>query len=250
LWGIITNKRKKMNSNRKTAIIVGVLFLTAMFTSMLGDGLIKSIIDVPNYLINVYPNKTRVITGILLQLICAVAVVGIAVLLFPILKKHNEPIALSYVGLRVIESAIIFISAISILLLITLSQEYVKAGAPDDSSFQTSGSLAVAGHYWAFQMVIIVCGIAGLMFCYLLYQSKLIPRFISVLGIIGYPLSLVAPLLDMFDIIDTLHGAGIIMYLPGAVFEVLLFPIWLFVKGFNSPPIDSGSAKTDINEIK
>jgi amino acid permease len=233
-----------MNSNRKTAIIVGVLFLTAILTSMLGDGLIKSIVDDPDYLINVYPNKTRVITGILLQLICAIAVVGIAVMLFPILKKHNEPIALSYVGFRVIESAIIFVSAISILLLITLSQEYVKARAPDASSFQTVGTLAVAGHNWAFQMAIIVCGIAGLMFCYLLYQSKLIPRFMSVLGIIGYPLSLVAPLLDMFDIIDTLHGAGLIMYLPGAIFEVLLLPIWLFVKGFNSLAVDSDPAKT------
>jgi len=239
-----------MNSYRKTSIIVGVLFLTAMFSSMLGDGLIKSIIDVPDYLINVYPNKTRVIIGILLQLICAVAVVGIAVILFPILKKHNINIAFGYLGFRIIESAIIFVSAISILLLIALSQEYGKAGATEASSFHTLGTLAATGHYWAFQMVIIVCGIAGLMLCYLLYQSKLIPRFMSMLGIIGYLLSLVAPLLDMFDIIDTLHGAGIIMYLPGAVFEVLLFPIWLFVKGFNSPPIDSGSAKTDINEIK
>ena len=238
-----------MNSHRKTSIIVGVLFLTAMFTSMLGDGLIKSILDVPDYLINVYPNKTRVIMGILLQLICAVAVVGIAVMLFPILKKHNKNIAFGYLCFRIIESAIIFISAISILTLLTLSQEYIKAGVPDASSYQTSGALAVAGHYWAFQMVIIVCGIAGLMFCYLLYQSKLIPRFISILGIIGYPLSLVAPLLDMFDIIDTLHGAGIIMYLPGALFEIVLFPIWLFIKGFNSSAISSGSAKTDINEV-
>jgi hypothetical protein len=239
-----------MNSDRKTAIIVGILFIAAMVTSIIGDGLIKSILNAPDYLINVYPHKTQVIIGVLLQLICAAAVVGIAVLLFPILKKHNEPIALSYVGFRIIESAIIFVSAISILLLITLSQEYVKAGVPDASSFQTSGTLAVAGHYWAFQMVIIICGIAGLMFCYLLYQSKLIPRFISVLGIIGYPLSLVAALLDMFGIIDTLHGAGIIMYLPGSIFEVLLLPIWLFVKGFNPSAISSGSAKTDINEMQ
>jgi hypothetical protein len=200
-----------MNSNRKTAIIVGVLFLTAMFSSMLGDGLIKSVVDTPDDLINIYPHKTRVITGVLLQLVCAVAVVGIAVLLFPILKKHNEPIALSYVGFRIIESAVIFVSAISILLLITLSREYDKVGAPYTSSYQTLGTLFVAGHYWAFQMVIIICGVAGIMLCYLLYRSKLIPRFISILGIIGYPLSLAAPLFEMFDIIDTLEGAGIIM---------------------------------------
>jgi len=227
-----------MNSNRKTEIIVGVLFLTAMFASMLGDGLIKSVVDTPDDLVNIYPHRTRVITGVLLQLVCAVAVVGIAVLLFPILKKHNEPIALSYVGFRIIESAIIFVSAICILLLITLSREYDKVGAPYTSSYQTLGRLFVAGHYWAFQMVIIICGVAGLMFCYLLYQSKLIPRFMSVLGIIGYPLSLIAPLLDTFGIIDSLNGAGIILYLPGTIFEVLLLPIWLFVKGFNLSAID------------
>ncbi|MHC4213004.1 MAG: DUF4386 domain-containing protein [Planctomycetota bacterium] len=237
-----------MDSYRKTSIIVGVLFLTAMFTSIVGDGLIKSIVDAPDYLINAYPHKTKVITGVLLQLTCAAAVVGIAVLLFPILKKHNEPIALSYVGFRVIESAIIFVSAISILLLITSSQEYLKAGTPDASSFQTSGTIAKAGHYWAFQMVIIVCGIAGSLFCYLLYQSKLIPRFISVLGIIGYPLSLLAPLLEMFGIIDTLDGAGIIMYIPGAIFEALLLPIWLFVKGFKPSAISSGPVITAIEK--
>jgi hypothetical protein len=226
-----------MNSNKKTAIIVGVLFLTAMFTAMLGSGLIKSILDVPDYLTNVYPNKTRVIIGILLELICAVAVVGIAVMLFPILEKHNRNIAFGYLGFRIIESAIILVSAISLLSLITLSQEYDKVGAPGASSFQALGALAVAGHYWAFQMVIIVCGIAGLMFCYLLYGSRLIPRFMSVLGIIGYPLSLVVPLLDMFG-----HSAGMILFLPGSLFEIV-FPIWLIVKGFNSSAIDSESAK-------
>ncbi|MFC1794764.1 DUF4386 domain-containing protein [Planctomycetota bacterium] len=228
---------------------MGVLFLTAFFTSMIGSvGFIEPIINAPDYLINVDPNKTQLIIGVLLQLICAVAVVGIAVMLFPILKNHNKNITIGYLSFRIIESAIIFVSAISLLSLITLSQEYVNAEAPDASSFQTLGTLAVAGHYWAFQMVIIVCGVAGLMFCYLLYQSKLIPRFISVLGIIGYPLSLVAPLLDMFGIIDTLHGPGLIMYIPGSIFEIILLPLWLIVKGFNSSAIASEYTKTNITD--
>lgn len=229
-----------MNTNKKTARIVGVLFLIAFFTSMIGSaGFIEPVINAPDYLVNINPNKSRLITGILLQLICAVAVVGIAVLLLPILKKQNRYIAFGYLGFRIIESAIIFVSAISLLLLLTLSQEYVKAGTPGISSFQTLGSLAVAGHFWAFQMVIIVCGVAGLMFCYALYQARLIPRFISILGIIGYSLSLIAPLLDMYGIIDTLHGPGLIMYIPGSIFEIILLPVWLIVKGFNSSVIAS-----------
>ena len=223
-----------MNSNRKTARIVGVLYLTALVTGVLySEGFIGPIINTPDYLIKVYPNKIQVIIGMLLELICAVAVVGIAVLLLPILKKHNKNIAFGYLSLRIIESAIIFVSVISLLSLLTLSQEYVKAGAPDASSFQTLGTLAVAGHYWAFQMVIIVCGIAGLMFCYLLYKSKLVPQLLSVLGIIGYPLSAVAPWLDMFG-----HSPEMIFFLPGTLFEII-FPIWLIFKGFNSSAIAS-----------
>jgi len=98
-------------------------------------------------------------------------------------------------------------------------------------------------------MVWIFNGLAGLMFCYLSYQSKLIPRFISVLGLIGYALLLPGASLDMLGHVDTLHGAGfIIVFLPGGSFEILL-PIWLFVKGFNSSAIDSKSAKTDLNEV-
>jgi hypothetical protein len=232
-----------MNSNKKTARILGALFLTAFFTSMIGSvGFIEPIINAPDYLIKVYPNKIQMITGILLHLICAVTVVGIAVVLLPVLKKHNKNIAFGYLGFRIIESAIIIISAVSLLSLLKLSQEYVKTAVPDVSSFQTSGMLAVEGHYWAFQMVIIICGIAGLMFCCLLYQTKLIPRFISVFGIIGYPLSLAAPLLDMFGIMDTNHGIGLILYLPGSIFEIILLPIWLIVKGFNSSAIDPVSS--------
>jgi hypothetical protein len=98
----------------------------------------------------------------------------------------------------------------------------------------------VAGHYWACQMVIIVCGITGGCF---LYQSKLILRFMSSLGIIGYPLSIVAPLLDMFS-----RSAGIIIFLPGSLFEII-YPIWLIVKGFNSSAAASGSTKKNTNQV-
>jgi amino acid permease len=238
-----------MNTNRKTAIIVGVLFLTATVTFMLGDdALTGSILDDPDYLVSVSKNRTKVIMGMLIAFIDGIAIVGIAVLLFPILKKHNEPIALGYVGLRITEFAVIIAYLISPLVLITLSQEYVKAGDPDASYFQTLGTLFQAGRYWAIQLVYIFNGLAGLMLAYLLYQSKLIPRSISVLGLIGYALLLPGALLDMFGYVDTLHGAGMIVFLPGALFEILL-PIWLIVKGFNSSAIDSGSAKTDINEV-
>jgi hypothetical protein len=89
---------------------------------MLGDSLIGSILNAPDYLVNVYPNRTQVIIGVFISFILGLAVVGIAVVMFPILKKHNEPIALGYVGIRTAEFAFILAWSISPLLLITLSQ--------------------------------------------------------------------------------------------------------------------------------
>ncbi len=225
-----------MNSNRKTARIVGVLFLTAMVTYFLGDELLGSILNAPDYLINVSANKTQVIIAVLLWLIVGVAVVGIAVMMFPILKQHNESIALGYVGFRIIEFAIIIVHVISPLSLLTLSQEYIKAGAPDASYFQTFGTLLLAERYWTGEMVAIVVGLGGLLFCYLLYKSKLIPRFIAVWGLIGYALLFTGVLLEIFG-----FNLGLILFLPGALFELFL-GVWLIAKGFNSSVIASGSA--------
>ena len=238
-----------MNTYRKTAIIVGVLFLTATATFILGDSiLIEPILDDPDYLINVSESKTQVIIGMLIVFIDGLAIVGIAVLMFPILKKRNEPIALGYVGFRITEFAIILVYLVSPLLLITLSQEYVKAGAPDASYFQTLGAVLQAERYWAFRLIYIFNGVTGLMLSYLLYQSKLIPRSISILGLFGYPVLLLGASLDMLGLMDVNQGAGLLVVLPGGLFELIL-PIWLFVKGFNSSAIAFETAKTDIKKV-
>lgn len=232
-----------MNSNRKTAIIVGVLFITLMVTWTIGYTLIESILSAPDYLKTVSANETKVIIGVLFEFLNCFAVVGIAVMLFPILKQHNESIALGYVGFRIIEATILVVGLISPLALITFSREYVMAGATDATGFQTLGTLAIEWRFRSGQMVPIFVGSGGLMLCYLLYQSKLIPRFISVWGLIGYASLLTGAILVIFGLID-IDGAGMIAFLPGSIFELLLLPIWLFAKGFNTSAIDSMTAKT------
>jgi len=229
---------------------VGVFFLLGYVSWVLGDEALSGpILNASDYLINVDPNKARVIIAVLLWVINAAAVDGIAVLLFPIFKKQNEALALGYFGARIIEAAILIVGEICRLSLITLSQEFVKAGTPDSSYFQTLGTLFFAGHDWAYKMGMIATGLGGLMFCYLLYKSKLIPllpRVIAVWGLIGYVLLLTEVLFEIFGL-----DAGMIMILllPGGLFELFL-GIWLIVKGFNPSAIASQSAKTDINEIK
>ncbi len=237
-------KEEKMNTYRKTAIIVGVLFLTGMVITALTMVFYSPIISDPNFLINVSAKSTQLIIGILLAIIMGATAPGIAVMMFPIFKQLNKHLALAFLGARFVEFAFVIVGELSILLLVSLSQEYVKAGAPDASYFQTLGALSMAANSGAYQMVLIIYSLTALVFFYLLYQSKLIPRLLSVWGLIGATVSLAGPLLELFG-----YGAPIFLFIPGGLLELFL-GVWLIVKGFNSSAIASLSAKTDINEIK
>jgi len=233
-----------MNSNRKIAIIVGVLFIIATVAGILSG--VFFILDDPDYLTKASENENQVIIGALFMLIMGFAVAGIGIMMYPILKKHNEALALGYVGFRIIEGVLFIVYVIILLSLLTLSKEFVKAGAPDASHFQTLGTLLLEEQYWAYQMGTISFGLAAPMFYYLLYQLKLIPRFLSVWGLIGVPLWLAAGLLIMFGSLTESSVLVTLLYLPIAVNEMVL-AVWLIVKGFNPSAIVSGSAKTDIN---
>ena len=236
-------------SYRKTAKIVGVLFIIATGANLLTIPFVRHI-NAPDYLINVSANATQVTIGALLESIMAVACVGIAIAIFPVLKKKNEALALGYVGARIIEGVIyIVVAVIGRLLLLTLSQEFVKAGAPDVPYFQTLGTLLLATHDWAFVLATLAFTLSALILNYLLYQSKLVPRFISVWGLIGAALLLAGNLLAMFGLLTETSVWMPFIFLPIASQEMFLAG-WLIVKGFNSSAIASMSAKTDANEVK
>jgi len=226
---------------------VGVLFITATVVSVLEYLVILPLIlNAPDYLVNVSANKTQWIIGMLFYLINCAAVVVIPIMLFPIFKKHNEALALGYVGARIIESVTLIVGLISLLSLLTLSQEYVQAAAPDASYFQTLGTSLLAVSDWSHVLgAMIVFSLGALILNYLLYRSKLIPRFISVWGLIGATLLLAAGLLGMFGLSPS-STISIFLTLPIGLNEMVL-AVWLIGKGFNSSAIASGSAKTDIN---
>jgi len=232
-----------MNSNRKSAIIVGALFIITTIVGMVDAYFVAPILDTPNYLNKISANENQIILGAFLILAMSIGIVGIALMLFQVLKTHNETIAITYVSFRSIECVLLIVGAISYLFLITLSRQYINAGAPDASYFQNLGALAIQMRYSAYQIAMVILGLGSLMLCYLLYQSKLVPRFISIWGFVGYALLLASALLDISGIIDTVHGAGSMMYIPGGLFELFLFPIWLITKGFNPSAITSVSAE-------
>jgi len=230
-----------MNSNRKTAIIVGVLFITATVVSSLYYVILDPILNAPDYLVKVSANKTQVIIGVIFYLIDCAAVVAIPIMLFPIFKRHNEALALGYVSSRIIESVTLIVGHISLLSLLTLSQEYVQAAAPDALHFQALGALLLAVIDWTHLLgVEIVFSLTALILNYILYQSKLIPRFVSVWGLIGAILLLASGLLGMFGLSPS-PPISWFFTLPIAINEMVL-AVWLIVKGFNSSAIVSGSA--------
>lgn len=196
-----------MKSTKRTAVIVGLLFLVSTLTFMIGSNQIRS------FLIDVSQNKSPLFLGVILEIVCGVAVVGIGVLMFPILKLFKKRLALGYVIFRIIECTIIIVGGIYLLSLL----EFM----------------------WKYEMIIFVfTALGGLIFSYLLYLSKLVPRYLSGLGIIGYLMLFLGVVLDMFSIFNINDGAGMLLYLPGGIFELFL-PIWLFIKGFNSSAIAS-----------
>jgi len=161
------------------------------------------------------------------------ALAMVPVMLFPIFKKHNEALALGSVVFRgALEAAIYIAQAITLLLILAIGQETVKAGATDASHLQAFGTLLLQADHWLANMLSIVFSLGALMIYYIFYQSKLIPRWLSGWGLIGAVLYLAVPLASMFG-----FELGILM-LPLALQEMVL-AVWLIVKGFNPSALDS-----------
>jgi len=230
-----------MNTYKKTARIVGVLFITATVAGILSGVSVGSTLDTPVDLAKVSANENQVIIGALFYFIMAAACASIAIPMYPILKKHNEALALGAVGFRIIEGVIWMVGVISLLLLVPLSQEFVQAGAPDASYFQTLGELLLAGADLTRALVLggFAFGLGALMYNYVFYQSKLVPRWLSVWGLIAATLVLTLNLFDMFGVFSTIT---MLLHLPTFVGEMVL-AVWLIVKGFNSSAIASESAR-------
>jgi hypothetical protein len=219
-------------STRRTAVFVGLLFLTATAAFIFAEALNSKVLNQPDFLASASSQTTLLATGALL-LFGQFGVVGIAVLLFPLLKPHGEALALAHVGFRATElAATLFYLAVP-LLAIELGAG-VSDGTVDRSASSTLGALLQAQHHVAILMIYIATAAAGTCMATLLYRSRLIPRWLAILGLVTYPTLLAGSVLDMFNVVDMTHGIGLVALIPGALFEFIL-PVWLIVKGFNVP---------------
>lgn len=208
---------------------MGALFLISNATFLVGALVIlEPMLNAQDYLVQISSNSTQVILGTLLELINGVAYIGIAVLMFPILRQRFESMALGYVAFRIIEFITQLAASIVPLVLVTLSGGFVAAGA---QAPQAAGELLLATRYWSFEMLSLVFALSALMFYYMLYHTRLVPRFLSLWGLIGSGLVLINTLFEIFGV-DLGAGVGIVTGLPMLLNELFL-GVWLLVKGFS-----------------
>jgi hypothetical protein len=232
-----------MNTTRKTTIIVGVLYIAATVAGIISV-FIGPNLNAQDFLANLSAKKDQVFIQGLLEFTMAVLTVCIPIFLYPILRKYNEALAIGHVVFRAIETIIFTVGAISLLTILTLSQEFVIAGAPGDSYFQTLATLLLAVREWGGGVfAVIVFSLSALILNYILNRSLLIPRWLSGWGLIGATLYLGSGFLPLFGH-DTRSTLFILMEVPLGLWE-MFFAVWMIVKGFNPSAIHYGA----VNQI-
>jgi len=227
------------NTHRSIARITGVLFIVATAASLLSTAFLKSVGD-QDYLTKIAANQGQVAAGVLVRFIAAFASAAIAISLYPVLRRYRQGLALGAVGFRIIEGTFYALGAVSVLLLLTLSQEFVKSGAGNPAYFSQSGTLLKALDDWAGLAGVFAFYVGGLLYYRIFYQARLVPRWLSAWGVGGVVLGAAAALLILFGATETMSTTQIVLNVPIGLQEMVL-AVWLIVKGFNRSAIISDS---------
>lgn len=218
-----------MTSPRRTAIVAGVLYLVTHVTSI-ATVAYGPVLTEPGYITGA-GSDTRLLLGSLFEVVLAMAVVGTAVALFPVLRRQNEGLALGYVGLRVLEGAVIAVGVIPLLAVAALRQDLAGATGTDSATLVTVGRSLVALHEGAFVVGQgFVIGVSTILTAYLMYRSQLVPRFIPVLGLVGAPLILAGRTAMLFGY-EPSPALTAAVVLPIFAWEISL-ALYLVVRGF------------------
>jgi hypothetical protein len=221
-----------MDSLRKTALAAGVIYLIT-FISIPTLSLYGPVRNDPNYILGPGPD-TPILIGAVLEIVVAWACIGTAVVLYPVIKRQHEGVALGFVAARVLEAATIFAGVVSLLTVVTMRQSAAGAGA------LPTGQALVAFNNWTFllgQSFLPV--VNALLLGSLLYRSRLVPRIIPLVGLIGAPLLLTSDVGVLFGLWPQVSAATAIGALPIAVWEFSL-GVYLVVKGFKHSPTTKG----------
>jgi hypothetical protein len=234
-----------MNSTRKIAVITGVVFIIATVATLLAASFVPALTGA-DYLTRFSAHTNQVAVGALLYLIGYLASAGIAVVMYPVLSKQNAGLALGSVVFRTIEAAFYMVGLVCLLSLLTLGRQLTSALAVDRASLQAIGDLLVSVHDHAGLLAVFAFCLGASMYYTLFFQSRLIPRWLSGIGIVAIVLMMAACVLSLFS------GNRITSYIPLAApifLQEMVLAVWLIAKGFNPSVSTSRSGKTETNEL-
>jgi Domain of unknown function (DUF4386) len=244
-----TAERSPMTSTRKTALVAGICYLIT-FISIPTLALYGPVLNHRDWILG-SGSHTGVLVGGLLEVIVALAGIGTAVTLYPVVKRQNEGAALGFVTARVLEAVMIFTGVVSLLSLVTLRQDLGGAAGAQSAALVTTGAAHVAIYKWTFLLSqSLMPAINALLLGSLMYKSRLVPRIIPVVGLIGAPFLLCTVIATLFGGFKL--GSVEIAAIPVAAWELSL-GIWLVVKGFRPCPItaemDAASAARSYQDV-
>jgi hypothetical protein len=230
-----------MDTNRTTERTVGTLFIVATVASIAGSVALGTVLDEADYLADLSAQQGRVILAALLFLIAATSAVATAFLLFPILRRHAEGLAAGYVGLRTFENVFYVAGVVTLLAMLTVSQNDA-IGTPGATDLPLLGATLMAFHDWSILIgTLIFFALGAATLNYVLYRSRLVPRWLATWGLIAAPLALSYGVAGIFGSGTDLGSPLMLLAMPIALQE-MVFAGWLIMRGFDRPPLDRGHA--------
>lgn len=219
-------------THRQAARVVGTLFIAATVPFSVAVMLLDPVLGAPDYLTQTAVSS-RVAPGVLLELVNHIAVVGIAVVIYPVLRPFSERLALAYVAVRCVEAVLFAIGTMHLLALVSVSQEFVAAGAPQESHFQTLAGMLLAGHDWNdAALAFTAFALGALTLNYTLYRSQLVPRWLSAWGLLAAASILTARVMVVMGV--ELSSATVTTFDAPIMLQEMVFAVWLILRGFRT----------------
>ncbi len=242
----MTMTAKKTDSYKGSARAAGLLLIIGTAAGFISMGLMADVLGAPDYLTQMAANENMVLAGGFFMLVMGGACAGIAIAMYPVLRKYSESLALGAVAFRLIEGVGMIISVIGLVSLLAVSQGYVKAGPADAAYFQALGTTILAGYNWVVNVGFGLAWCTGaLLYYYIFLRTRLVPLWLTAWGFLGITLSVTFCLLAMFNYVGTDSPLQFLLSVPIMIQEMVL-AVWLIFKGFDPAAVEALSARADM----
>lgn len=226
-----------ISNSRKSARITGILFILGTVPVMVAMALWGQSVSSPDYLSLMAAHSSDVLLYALSIIVMGLACAGVGISMYPILKPHDQTLALGVVGFRVMEGTLQVVSAVSLAVLLALSQEFVKAGSPADSFFQPAAAVVQSVRDWMSNGFYLLPWCTGAAIYYtVFYRTRLLPRWLSAWGLLGLLLMLIGAFSGMFGLIEAFSPPQMLLMLP-IMLQEMVMAVWMIVKGYSTTEV-------------